>query len=105
MGSEETEQIVAKYQSGISTNRIATEHHLAKRTISALLRANGVDLRHQGLTHEQAGEAAELYAAGHSLAHIADRFGGISPTTVARALRREGLELRPRDGRSAARLT
>jgi hypothetical protein len=105
VGREEIEQIVAKFRFGISTNRLATDHHLAKRTISALLRANGVTLRRQGLTPEQAGEAAELYAAGHSLDHIACHLGGISPTTVARALRRKGLELRPRHGRTTARLT
>ena len=37
------DQIIAKYQSGVSTNQLMTEHHLAKRTISARLRARGVD--------------------------------------------------------------
>jgi lambda repressor-like predicted transcriptional regulator len=75
-----------------------TEHHLAKRTISTLLRANGVTLRRQGLTNDQAREAATLYTAGRSLAWIANHFGGISPTTIARALRRQGLSLRSRPG-------
>jgi hypothetical protein len=91
-------QIIAKYQSGISTNQLMMEHHLAKRTISALLRSNGVTLRREGLSTEQADKAANFYAAGRSLAWIADHFGGISPTTVARALRRQGVPLRPRPG-------
>jgi Helix-turn-helix domain len=78
-----------------------SEHHLAKRTISALLRARGAKLRRQGLTDEQAREAATYYAAGRSLAWIANHFGGISPTTVARALRRRGISLRPRPGAGA----
>ena len=97
-GREEIDQIIAKYQSGVSTNQLMTEHHLAKRTISALIKANGVTLRRQGLTNKQAREAANLYTAGRSLAWIAWRFGGISPTTVARALRRQGVSLRPRPG-------
>jgi hypothetical protein len=60
-----------------------TEHRLAKRTISALLRANGVTMRHQGLTDNQGREAADLYVAGRSLVWIADYVGGFSPTPVA----------------------
>jgi len=57
---------MAKYQSGISTNQLMREHHLAKRTISALLRARGVRLRREGLSEEQAREAVDLYTAAHS---------------------------------------
>ena len=44
----EIDQIIATYQSGFSTNYLAHKHRLAKRTISALLRANGVTLRQRG---------------------------------------------------------
>jgi hypothetical protein len=64
----EVDDIIAKYQSGVSTNHLMTEHHLAKRTISALLKANGITMRRQGLTEEQARRAADLYTAGRSLA-------------------------------------
>jgi hypothetical protein len=98
VGRDEIDQIITKYNSGISTNQLMTEHHLAKRTITALLQANGVALRRQGLTDKQARQAAYFYRGGRSLAWIASHFGSVSPTTVARALRREGLELRPRYG-------
>ena len=91
VGQAEIEQIIAKYQSGVSTNQLMTEHHLAKRTISALLKANGVRLRRHGLSSEQTREAADLYRAGFSLAWIANHFAGTSPTTVARALQRSGV--------------
>ncbi|MET0993884.1 MAG: helix-turn-helix domain-containing protein, partial [Mycobacterium sp.] len=94
----EIDQIIAKYESGVSTNQLMTQHHLAKRTISGLLRANGVAMRRQGLTVDQAREAADLYQAGRSLAWIAVYVGGFSPTTVARALKRQGVSLRPRPG-------
>jgi hypothetical protein len=94
----EIDQIIAKYQSGASTNQLKDEHHLGKDTISALLRANGVAMRRQGLTPEQAWEAAGLYRAGRSLKWIGQYFGGISPTTIARALRNQGVTLRPRRG-------
>jgi hypothetical protein len=79
----------------MSINQLMTDHHLAKRTISALLKANGVIMRRHCLTEQQAREAADLYQAGRSLAWIADYVGGFSPTTVARALKRQGVALRP----------
>jgi hypothetical protein len=92
----EIDEMCRKYRSGISTNQLMAEHHLAKRTTSALLRANGVQLRRQGLNNEQAREAADLYQAGRSLAWIGAHFGGLSPTTIARILRGQGIHLRPR---------
>jgi uncharacterized protein YeeX (DUF496 family) len=59
--SDEINAIVAKYRAGMSTNQLKDEHHLGKDTISALLRANGVAMRRQGLTAEQAREAAGLF--------------------------------------------
>jgi hypothetical protein len=54
----EIDEIIAKYQAGNSTNQLMAEHRLAKRTISTLLKANGVMLRRQGLTDEQVREAS-----------------------------------------------
>jgi len=96
LGRAEIDEIIAKYQSGVSSNRLMSDHHLAKRTISKLLKANGVHMRRQGLTDEQDRDAATLYIAGRSLAWMADHFGGLSPTTVARALQGQGVILRPR---------
>lgn len=77
--SAEVDDIIAKYRSGISTNELMREHQVAKRTISALLKANGVALRRQGFTSEQAREAADLYQVGHSLASIANRLAACPP--------------------------
>jgi hypothetical protein len=75
----EIDQIISKYQAGISTNQHISEHHLAKRTISALVKANGVTIRRQGLRDQEAREAVTLYRSGRSLAWIANHFGGLSP--------------------------
>src|SRR6476620_7236279 len=44
------------------TNGLATEHRLAKRTISVRLQANGLRLRGQGVSEQETGEAADLAA-------------------------------------------
>ena len=63
-----------------------------------MLRQEGITLRRQGLNDEQVNEAAALYAAGKSLAWLGARFG-VSHTTIAIALRQQGIQLRPRPGR------
>jgi hypothetical protein len=62
-----------------------------------VLREQGITIRRQGLADEQVSEAAELYSAGKSLAWIGARFG-VSHTTIATALRRQEIHLRPRPG-------
>ena len=51
----------------------------------------------RGLTEEQANEATGLYVAGRSLAWLDARYR-VSHTTVATALRRQGIPFRPRPG-------
>ena len=63
----------------------------------ATLREQGVTIRRQGLTDDQVREAATFYSAGRSLAWLGVRYG-ISHTTIATALRRQGIQLRPRPG-------
>jgi hypothetical protein len=99
LSAEDTADIIAKYNSGITTTDLGAMYHVSKSRISAVLREEGATIRRQGLTDEQAREAATFYNVGRSLAWIAARYGGISPTTVARALRRQGIHLRPRPGR------
>jgi hypothetical protein len=62
-----------------------------------VLRERGIALRRHGLTDEELREAVHYYTADHSLAWIGARFN-VSPTTVAAALRRQGVQLRPRPG-------
>lgn len=67
LGREEIDQIVAKYRSGSSTHVLAADHHLAKRTIAALLRAQEVAMRRQGLS-DVAGQSSYGALPSRSLA-------------------------------------
>jgi hypothetical protein len=67
------------------------------RTTTPRFINHGVTIRRQGLSDEQVAEAATLYTAGKSLAWLGARYG-VSHTTVAAALRRRGMTLRPRPG-------
>jgi DNA invertase Pin-like site-specific DNA recombinase len=95
---EDTADIVARYQAGETTQQIGTHYGISKTRVATVLSEQGVPIRRQGLTDEQAREAVELYTAGKSLAWIGTRFG-VSHTTIAAKLRQEGMQLRPRPGR------
>lgn len=97
LNAEDTADIVARYEAGETTQQVGTRHGISKTRVATVLREQGVVLRRQGLTDEQAGEAAELYQAGKSLAWIGNRFG-VSNTTITAVLRKQGIQLRPRPG-------
>ena len=85
------------YEVGDTTEQIRDRYGISKARVATVLRERGVTLRRQGLMNEQVNEAAELYAAGRSLAWLGSRYD-VSHTTIAYALRRQGVPLRPRPG-------
>ncbi|WP_280273806.1 hypothetical protein [Nocardia wallacei] len=98
VSQDERAQIVAKYESGTSSNQLVADHKLAKGTILKILREGGATIRRQGLTEQQVADAADFYRTGSSLAWIGDKLG-FSPTTVGKALVAAGLTLRDPHGR------
>lgn len=91
-----THQIAAMtdhYKQGWSSQRIATTYGVSKTSVVQLLRDAGVPIRRQGLTAEQATEAARLYRAGQSLARIGERFV-VSPGCVRQNLVERGVTIR-----------
>jgi hypothetical protein len=65
--------------------------------VATVLREQGITIRRRGLTIEQSAEAEMLYSDGKSLAWLGARYD-VSHTTVASALRRQGMQLRSRPG-------
>jgi DNA invertase Pin-like site-specific DNA recombinase len=97
LGAIDVDNIVQKYDSGETTQQIAAHFGISKSRVATVLREQGITIRRQGLTIEQASEAEMLYADGKSLAWLGARYD-VSHTTVAAALRRQGMQLRPRPG-------
>ena len=93
----DVDDIVKKYVSGETTQQISARFGISKSRVATALREQGITIRRQGLTIQQAAEAKMLYADGKSLAWLGARYD-VSHTTVAAALRRQGMQLRPRPG-------
>jgi hypothetical protein len=96
--AEDVTDIVHRYETGETTQQVGTGYGISKTRVATVLRDQGITIRRQGLTIEQASEAEKLYAdGGKSLAWLGARYD-VSHTTVAAALRRQGMQLRPRPG-------
>ena len=91
---------VEELDSSIRTiNQLAAEFGIHRTTVTGQLDRHGVP-RHSEQTawdDETLKEAAELYAAGASLARVADQFR-VDAQTVANRFRRAGVAVRPRRG-------
>lgn len=90
--------IVAGYQGGQNTTKLAEQFKVSRRTISKVLNREGVTLRARPLTERQIDQAALLYEAGLSLAKIG-RVIGARPRTIQLRLRERGVVLRDTHGR------
>lgn len=85
LSAEQLNELVAAYESGISSNQLVIGYGIAKGTVLKLLRANNVTMRGQGLNAATAKQAAALYRNGKSLAAAGAMFD-VDPTTVRSAL-------------------
>jgi hypothetical protein len=88
---------VAAYRSGMTMKKLASVFGIHRLTVSAHLRQHEVMIRGRGLDEQDVPEAARLYEAGWSSLMLSERFG-VTPNTVLTALRKVGVQIRPRRG-------
>jgi transposase-like protein len=94
LSQAERERLVQDYVSGMPTTQLTQQYGLAKGTVLRILADADVSMRRQGVGEEDVARLADLYEQGLSVASVATQLG-YAPTSVARALRRAGVELRP----------
>jgi DNA-directed RNA polymerase specialized sigma24 family protein len=91
----EVQALLKAYQAGTSSLNLAKSYGISKQKVLSLLAQHGVERRCQPMTESQVAEAKRLYESGLSVSAISQRLG-VPWTTVQRALRRTGAEMRPR---------
>ena len=89
------EAVAAAYVAGRSGYALAQEYGIERRTVTAILRRQGVRTRHRTVTDEILVEATRLYSDGQSLAAIGRQFG-VDAGTVLNAFRKAGVQTRPK---------
>ena len=91
--------VVASYQDGQTTIRLAEQFGVDRRTISKVLTDASVSLRGRPLSEQQIDEAVVLYKSGLSLAKVG-KVVGAQARTIQLRLRERGVTTRDTHGRS-----
>ena len=95
-------QLIADYEAGRATDDLVAKYSLSHGSVLRMLHKHGVAMRNQGLPAEQIEQAAQLYQDGLSVARIGKLFD-VDGTTAWTALKKAGVQMRPRrGGRKAA---
>lgn len=90
-------ELVEDYAEGLPIDKLVAKFQIDQSTVQKHVREHGLPRRSPRLGQRQVEEAAQLYQAGQSLAKLSKHFG-VATDTVALALRRAGVTLRPRRG-------
>lgn len=92
------QQIVDEYNAGATSNNLMERYGLGKGPVLDLLHRHGATVRTRGgQSPSEIERAVHLYQAGWSVAKIGVEVGR-APTVIWRALKKRGVELRPRNG-------
>jgi len=95
--SDQINDLVARYQAGITACQLADTFGIHRTTVSLILQRQGIPRRNQPLTQAQIAAAISLYDNGSPLSAVGATLG-CQPSTVWLALRAAGVKLRPRNG-------
>jgi hypothetical protein len=98
LGTDQIQQLIASYQAGATVYELGDRFDVERRTVSNILRRNGVPMRRRGLSPDQVDDAIHLYKLGWSLAQVG-RHLGVDHVTVLNKLRERGVPTRDTHGR------
>jgi len=90
---DQVKELVEAYKAGATVYELADRFSVERRTVSKILKREGVETRWIRLTEADVDEAERLYATGLSTAHIAKHFD-VRPDTVRLRLRKRGVKMR-----------
>jgi hypothetical protein len=96
--SDQTEQLIADYQSGATVYELGDRFGIERRTVSTILHRHDVPMRRRGLSPDQIDDAIHLYNLGWSLARVGDHLS-VNHVTVLNKLRERGIPTRDSHGR------
>jgi hypothetical protein len=94
LGPHGIASLVAQYKAGDSLEVVAADHGISTSSARRVLLQEGVVMRLAPISDDVLKRAAEMYATGLGLLPIANELGVVK-TTLMRAMKRAGVELRP----------
>jgi hypothetical protein len=94
----EIEQLIAAYSDGVSLKELAERFRTHWKTVSQVLKREGIPRRYRKLSPENISTAISLYEKGKSLAVVAAHFD-VHPGALLPHFRRAGVTMRDTHGR------
>jgi DNA invertase Pin-like site-specific DNA recombinase len=94
--TEQVSELISRHERGEPIDELAVGFGIHRTTVMTHLSRAGAE-RRSGVVQRHLDEARVLYAAGSSLARVAEHFG-VDSETVRRAFKDAGIVLRPRRG-------
>jgi predicted transcriptional regulator len=95
---DQVAELCQAYEGGTSRRQLADHFGIAPKTVSAILKRQGVKTRWRKLAGTDVDEAERLYAQGMSLARVGERLG-VTDCAVRYQLRKRGVRMRDSHGR------
>ena len=95
---DQVAKLCRAYKAGTSRRQLAEDFGIAPKTVTAILRRQGVKTRWRKLADTDVDEAERLYAQGMSLARVGERLG-VTDCAVRYQLRKRGIRMRDSHGR------
>lgn len=95
LSSEERAELITRYVAGEDSPSLSRECGISKCALLRLLREEGVALRKQAVTPQDAKRAARLYESGLSIDEIVDKIG-YSYSTIRKSLHESEVAIRPK---------
>lgn len=87
------DELVTRYNAGETIRALSREYGVSRSGLRQLLRGEGVPLREQGITPEDAERAVRLYESGLTIRQVVEQVG-YSFGTIQRMLNEKGVALR-----------
>jgi predicted DNA-binding protein (UPF0251 family) len=98
LSSSEIEQIVAGYLAGTTARELGERYEVDRKTVSRILKANGVTMRLHPMQPEEIEHAVRLYESGMSLTKVAEHLP-YDASTIWREFKHRGVVTRDIQGR------
>jgi hypothetical protein len=95
LSPQETAELVTRYNAGEVSPALSKEYGISKCGLLQLLRKEGVSLRKQAITPEDAKRAARLYESGLTIDEVVEQIDS-SYSTVRKVLHQSGVIMRPK---------
>lgn len=92
---QERAELVARYRAGEDTPALSREYGISKCGLLHLLGKEGVTMRKQPITSQDAERAARFHESGLPITEIVNRIG-YSYSTVRKSLHKSGVAVRPK---------